>query len=91
MVEEGTLAAATPSDVAESSRRAGGAGSQPSEEIPVGEPIVPLYNGLKALPFARLLHQELTRSRVIASWRRLGNRLLPLSTIMVSSLKIIRS
>ena len=55
VVEERALAAATPSDVAESSRRAGGAGSQSPEEIPVGEPIVPPYNGLKVLPVARLL------------------------------------
>ena len=44
----------------ESSRRAGGAGSQPSEEVPVGEPIIPPYNGSKALPFARLLHEDRT-------------------------------
>ena len=60
MVEEGTLAAATPSDVAESSRRAGGAGSQPLQEIPVGEPIIPPYNGSKVLPIARLLHEDRT-------------------------------
>ena len=54
-MEEGAPAAAAP-DMAESSRRAGGAGSRPSEEILVGEPIVPPYNGSKALPFARLLH-----------------------------------
>ena len=56
MVEERAPAAAAPSDVAESSRRAGGAESQSLEEIPVGEPIVPPYNGLKVLPVARLLH-----------------------------------
>ena len=56
MVEERAPAAATPSDVAESSRRAGGAGSQSPEEIPVGEPIVPPYNGSMVLPVARLLH-----------------------------------
>ena len=42
--------------MAECSRRAGGAGSQSPEEIPVGEPIVPPYNGSKVLPVARLLH-----------------------------------
>jgi len=42
--------------VAESSKRADGAGSQSPEEIPVGEPIVPPYNGSKVLPVARLLH-----------------------------------
>ena len=45
VVEERAPAAAAPSDVAESSRRAGGVGSQSPEEIPVGEPIVPPYNG----------------------------------------------
>jgi len=59
VVEEGAPAAAAP-DMAESSRRAGGAGSQPSEEIPVGEPIVPPYNSSKALPFAQLLHKDRT-------------------------------
>ena len=33
---------------------------QPSEEIPIGEPIIPPYNGSKALPFARLLHEDRT-------------------------------
>ena len=56
VVEERASAAAAPSDVAESSRRAGGAGLQSPEEIPVGEPIVPPYNGSKVLPVARLLH-----------------------------------
>ena len=51
VVEEGAPATAAP-DMAESSRRAGGAGLQPSEEIPVGEPIIPPYNGLKVLPVA---------------------------------------
>ena len=44
----------------ESSRRAGGAGSQPLQEIPVGEPIIPPYNGSKVLPIARLLHEDRT-------------------------------
>ena len=56
VVEERAHATAAP-DMAESSRRTGEMGSQPSEEIPVGEPIVPPYNGSKALPFARLLHE----------------------------------
>ena len=60
MVKEGAPAAATPSDVGESSRRAGEAGTQPSEEIPVGEPIIPPYNGSKVLPVARLLHEVRT-------------------------------
>ena len=30
-------------------------GSHPSEEIPVGDPIIPPYNGSKVLPVARLL------------------------------------
>ena len=42
--------------MAESSRRVGGVGLQPSEEIPVAEPIIPPYNGLKVLPVARLVH-----------------------------------
>ena len=33
---------------------------QPSDEIPVGEPIIPPYNGSKVLPVARLLHEERT-------------------------------
>jgi len=60
MVEEGTPASAAPSDMAESSRRTGGMGSQPSEEIPVGEPIIPPYNGSKVLPVTRLLHADKT-------------------------------
>ena len=56
VAEERAPPAAAPSDVAESSRRVGGAGSQSPEEIPVGEPIVPPYNGSKVLPVARLLH-----------------------------------
>ena len=58
-MEEGAPAATAP-DMAESSRRGGGEGSRCSEEIPVGEPIVPPYNGSKALPFARLLHEDRT-------------------------------
>ena len=58
VVEERAPAAAAPSNVAESSRRAGGAGSQPSKGVPVGEPIIPPYNGSKVLPFARLLHED---------------------------------
>ena len=53
-MEGGAPAAAAP-DMAESSRRTGGMGSHPSEEIPVGEPIIPPYNGSKVLPVARLL------------------------------------
>jgi len=60
VVDEGTLTDATPSDMAESSRRAGGAGSRPSKEIPVGEPIIPPYNGSEVLPIARLLHEDRT-------------------------------
>ena len=59
VMEGGAPPAAAPNMV-ESSRRASGAGSQPSEEIPVGEPIVPPYNGSKALPFARLLDEDRT-------------------------------
>jgi len=46
--------------VGESSRTAGEAGTQPSEESPVGKLIIPPYNGLKILPVARLLHEERT-------------------------------
>ena len=35
-------------------------GSRPSEEILVGEPIIPPYNGSKILPVARLLHEDRT-------------------------------
>ena len=56
VVEERAPAAVAPSDVAESSRRVGGAGSQSLEEILVGGPIVPPYNGSNVLPVARLLH-----------------------------------
>ena len=60
VVEDGVPAAAAPSDMVESSRRAGGVGSCPSEEVPVGEPIIPPYNGSKVLPVARLLHADRT-------------------------------
>ena len=60
VVEEGTPAAATPSDVGKSSRRAYEAGTQPLEEIPIGEAIVLPYNGLNVLPVARQLHEERT-------------------------------
>ena len=60
MVEEGAPATAAPSDMAESSWRTGGMGSQPSEETPVGEHIIPPYNGSKVLPVARLLHADKT-------------------------------
>ena len=53
MVEEGVLVAAAP-DMVESSRRTGRVGSYSSEEIPVGEPIIPPYNGSKTLPVAQL-------------------------------------
>ena len=33
---------------------------QPSEEIPVGDPIIPPYNGSKVLLVARLLHEDRT-------------------------------
>jgi len=58
--ERAPPAAAAPSDVAESSRRAGGAGSKPSEGVPVGEPIIPPYNGSKVLSVAQLLHADKT-------------------------------
>ena len=58
VVEERIPAAAAPFVVAESSGRAEGIGLHPSEEIPVGEPIIPPYNGSKILPVARLLHED---------------------------------
>ena len=54
MVEKGVPAATAP-EMEELSRRTGGVGSHASEEIPVGEPIIPPYNGSKVLPVARLL------------------------------------
>ena len=52
---EGGAPATVAPNMAEASRRV-----QPSEEVHVGEPIVPPYNGSKALPFARLLHEDWT-------------------------------
>ena len=60
VVEDGVPAATGPSDMAELSRRVGGTRLQSLEEIPVGEPIVPPYNGSKVLPVARLLHVDKT-------------------------------
>ena len=62
VVEDGVPTVATPSDMEESSRWVGGTGLQSPEEIPVGEPIVPPYNGSKVLPVARLLHVDKTTS-----------------------------
>ena len=45
VVEDGVPATAGPSDMAESLMRVGGTRLQSPEEIPVGEPIVPPYNG----------------------------------------------
>ena len=59
-VEERVPPAAAPSDMAESSRRVGGARLQSLAEIPVGETIIPPYNGSKILPVARLLHVDKT-------------------------------
>ena len=50
---EGGAPAAVAPNMAEASRRV-----QPSEWVPVGEPIIPPYNGSKVLPFARLLHED---------------------------------
>ena len=49
---EGGAPATVAPNMAEASRRV-----QPSEEVHVGEPIVPPCNGSNALPFARLLHE----------------------------------
>ena len=59
VVEGGAPAVAVPG-IAESSRRVGGTRVQSPEEIPVGEPFVPPYNGSKVLPLARLLHADKT-------------------------------
>ena len=48
-MEGGAPPAAAPNMV-ESSRRTGGMGSHPLEEVPVGELIIPPYNGSKVLP-----------------------------------------
>ena len=76
MVEERAPVATVPSDMAEYSRRAGGAGSQTSEEVPVGEPIIPPYNGSKALPFARLLHEDRTTGALPGVDKESGDSLL---------------
>ena len=97
--ERAPPAAAAPSDVAESLRRAGGAGSQPSEGVPVVEPIIPPYNGSKVLPFARLLHEDRAAGVSPEVEEELSDSLLeeiaasPLtsSAIMVKSLRMIRS
>ena len=60
VVEDGVPAAAAPSDMVESSRRVGETRVHSPEEIPVGEPFVPPYNGSKVLPLARLLHADKT-------------------------------
>ena len=100
MVEEGAPAAATPSDIAESLRRTGGRGSQPSDDIPVGEPIIPPYNGSKVLPVARLLHEDRATGvspnaeEEESSDSLLGEITAPpltLSAIKVKSLRMIRS
>ena len=92
MVEGKTPAAAAPG-IKGSSRGAGAEGLDPSEEIPVGEPIVPPYNGSKALPFARVLHEVRTAgaSPDVEEAGESSDSLLPSSTIMASSLRMIRS
>ena len=60
VVEDGVPAAAAPSGMVESSRRVGETRVHSPEEIPVGEPFVPPYNGSKVLPLARLLHADKT-------------------------------
>jgi len=59
VVEDRAPPAAAP-NMAESSRRTGEMGSHPTGEIPIGEPIIPPYNGSKVLPVARLLHADKT-------------------------------
>ena len=99
VVEERAPAAAAPSDVVESSRRAGGAGSQSSEGVLVGEPIIPPYNGSKVLPFARLLHEdrvacvspEVEEESSDSLLEEITASPLTSSAIMVKSLRMIRS
>jgi len=76
VVGERAPAAAAAFDVADSSRRANGAVSQPPEEVPVGEPIIPPYNGSKALPFARLLHEDRTTGALPGVDKESGDSLL---------------
>ena len=74
---------------------------QPSEEIPIGEPIIPPYNGSKVLPVARLLLTDKTAGvspeaeEVEESddslLEEITVSLLALSVIMVNFLKMIRS
>jgi len=97
VVEERAPPATAPSNVAESSRRAGGAGSQPSKGVTVGEPIIPPYNGSKVLPFARLLHEDRAAGVSPESSDSLLEEIaaspppLTSSAIMVKSLRMIRS
>ena len=60
VVEGRAPAAAVAPGIAGSSGRAGGEGSNPLEEIPIGEPIIPPYNGSKVLSVAQLLHADKT-------------------------------
>jgi len=98
-VVEGIAPAVAAPDMAESSKRAGGAGSQPSKKIPVGEPIIPHYIGSKALPFARLLHEDRVACVSPEVEEESSDSLLeeitasPLTSIaiMVKSLRMIRS
>ena len=45
-------------DVQETSKRSSGAAGPSSQEIPIGEPIVPPYNGSVKLPVARLVYVD---------------------------------
>ena len=63
--------------------------------VPVGEPITPLFNGSKVLPFARLLHEDRAAGVSPESSDSLLEEIaaspLTSSAIMVKSLRMIRS
>ena len=76
-------------------------GTQPSDDIPVGEPIVPPYYGSKVLPVAQVLHEEETigaspgleeeEESSDTFWKKLRYLLLVLTVNMTRILKMIHS
>ena len=77
-------------------------GTQPSDDIPVGEPIVPPYNGSKVLLVAQVLHEEETigaspgleeeeEESSDTFWKKLRHLLLVLTVNMARILKMIHS
>jgi hypothetical protein len=72
------------------------------DDIPVGEPIVPPYNGSKVLPVAQVLHEEETtgaspgleeeeEESSDTFWKKLRHLLLVLTVNMARILKMIHS